>query len=114
MIKDEIRVGVILRVERVRWDAPVGSVATVETVGEAGVPREWCFTVRWLYWPRNERRRNRRSLNLWEADLLDFALTDHLVPSPAIRHGRVRKAIIPGPKRPQLSLPLIYDDYGSG
>jgi hypothetical protein len=39
----------------------------------AGVLEEWCFTVRWRWFPeRKPGKRGDYSLNLFEADLADF------------------------------------------
>ena len=55
MTREQVRVGVAIRVMRDRWDVTAGTLARVDT-GEFG---EWCFTVRW-HLPPPERVSERR------------------------------------------------------
>ena len=45
MTREEIAVGLLVRVVHTRWDAPVGTVGRVNRVGSAGTPQGWCFAV---------------------------------------------------------------------
>ena len=75
MTKEDIRVGVTLRVVRARWESVAGTLAVVESLGAVGVPSEWCFTVRWHRPPPHKNALHRdTSLNLFESDLADFEL----------------------------------------
>ena len=49
MNRRDLKVGVKLRVVRDRWDATLGTLAEVESVGYVGTPpRTWYFRVWWL------------------------------------------------------------------
>ena len=82
MNEDVITVGVLIRVMKDRWDAPTGTIARVETVGQAGVPAAWCFTVEWLTRSAHYGE-NRYSLNLFEEDLQDILRS---IPAPSSSH----------------------------
>ena len=90
MNKSDIHVGAYVRVITDRWDAPAGTVARVESVGQAGVLADWCFTVEWLNRPYHYDygRHRHTSLNLFEEDLQDFEVhTGPIVQPP----GRIAK-----------------------
>jgi hypothetical protein len=72
MRREEIQVGLQLRIIRQRWDVPIGTLAKVQHVGQAGVPPLWCFTCEWLFTDGRPSPRGSWSLNLFEEDLPDF------------------------------------------
>jgi hypothetical protein len=95
MRREEIHIGLIVRVTRDRWDVPAGTYAMVDTVGHAGRFGEWCFTVRWRFAPQSKRAKRRDySLNLLEADLADFEVFHDPLPRIAPPQRRRDHAII--------------------
>ena len=66
MTRDQISVGVTLRVIAPRWDRPEGTIARVTETGALFVGNIWWFTVEWLtYVPK----RGSQSLRMFEEDL---------------------------------------------
>ena len=114
MRREDIHIGVVLRVTRDRWDATAGTLAKVDTVRQHSRFVEWCFTVRWHRPPPTKRALHRDgSLNLFENDLADFEIFPG--PLPEIHYGPQRRGrgIIPVIPSPQLALPYISteDDF---
>ena len=72
MTKSEVNIGACVRVIVDRWDAPVGTLARVDSIGHVGVTEDWCFTVDWLNRADQRLRRCKQSLNLFEDDLPAF------------------------------------------
>ena len=71
MNRKDLKLGVKLRVVTDRWDAPVGTLAEVESVGYVGTPtRTWYFRVWWLI--SEPTRWGKISANLFSEDLHDF------------------------------------------
>jgi hypothetical protein len=114
MTREQVRVGVAIRVTRDRWDARAGTLAEVISAGCAGILDQWRFTVRWHRPPDTKRAVHRdESLNLFESDLADFELFTGPLPSIySPQQGRGR-AIIPQAPSPQLALPYTADDFVS-
>lgn len=65
------------------------SVARVGSVGQAGVLKDWCFTVEWLTRPAHYGK-NRYSLNLFEEDLQDILRS---TPAQNRNHGTMAGGI---------------------
>jgi hypothetical protein len=72
MKRSSLKRGVKLRVVKDRWDAPLGTLAEVESVGHVGgiPPRTWYFRVWWLI--AESTRWGKISSNLFAEDLDDF------------------------------------------
>ena len=71
MNRRDLKPGVKLRVVTDRWDAPVGTLAEVESAGYVGTPRRtWYFRVWWLI--PEPTRWGKISANLFFEDLNDF------------------------------------------
>lgn len=71
MNRRDLKPGVKLLVITDRWDAPVGTLAEVESLGYVGtLPRTWYFRVWWLI--REPTRWGKISVNLFLEDLNDF------------------------------------------
>ncbi len=81
MTKSDVQVGACVRVIIDRWDAPVGTLARVESIGHVGGTQDWCFTVEWLNRTDQRNRHRHTSLNLFDQDLSDFEVyTGPIVP----------------------------------
>lgn len=94
MTRDQITVGVMLRVIAARWDRPVGTIGKVTETGTLFIDDTWWFAVEWLtYLPK----RPLRSLRLFEEDTVSFELLTGpiVIPLPMTpRQMRdVRKAV---------------------
>ena len=106
MTKAEVVIGQMVRTVVDRWDAPVGTIAKVDTVG--GTWDRWCFTVRWS----TQRPRHHRpySPNLFEEDLLHFELFAGPVPSEAFPQKPPR--VTAARKEHPFQLPLPFGGEG--
>ena len=108
MTRDQISVGVTLRVIAPRWDRPVGTIARVTDTGVSFVEGTWWFTVEWLtYVPK----KGSQSLRLFEEDLLTFEQVTGpvVVPLPMTRK---MQRLDSKPVSAQASLPFtkVEDD----
>jgi hypothetical protein len=71
MTRRDVNVRAKLRVVKDRWDATLGTLAEVESVGYVGTPsRTWYFRVWWLI--PEATRWGKISSNLFVEDLDDF------------------------------------------
>lgn len=76
--REQVAVGVRLRVIAPRWDEPIGTIGRVTETGYLLNDHTWWFAVEWLTDPQ---KRFRHSLRMWEKDLSTFELvTDPIVP----------------------------------
>ncbi len=71
MTREEITVGIRLRVIAPRWDEPIGAVGRVSAMGLLFNNDRWWFTVEWLMC---HPKRSPYSLRMWEEDLPTFEL----------------------------------------
>ena len=76
MTLEQVQLGRMVRVVATRWDAPLGTLAKIDTIGSTA--DRWCFTVEWL--TRNSPLRRSYSLNLFEEDLPHFEVFAGPVP----------------------------------
>ncbi|MGC3975894.1 MAG: hypothetical protein QM771_16155 [Nitrospira sp.] len=104
MIRDEIQIGLMLRVITKRWDKPIGTLAKVDALGWNAFTREWWFTVLWLV-PAHGRLTS-HSLNLFEADLPTFEIYRDRLP---LAQRPLKPARIKGTNE-QQSLPFGEPD----
>jgi hypothetical protein len=73
MERKDVKLGLRLRVVNDRWDASIGTLAQVESLGYVGTSqRTWYFRVRWLI--PEPTRWGKISTNLFTEDLSDFEL----------------------------------------
>ena len=89
MDRKDLKPGLNLRVIKDRWDAPVGTLAEVESVGYVGTPsRTWYLRVWWLI--REPTRWGKISANLFSEDLNDFEVLPKTSRNivTKVRHGR--------------------------
>lgn len=106
MSRDQITVGVALRVIAPRWDRPVGTIARVTETGTLLVGGTWWFAVEWLtYLPK----RGPYSLRLFEEDLPSFELVTGpmVIPLPATRRQQQHER---SPLPVQTTLPFTQAD----
>ena len=71
MTREQVTVGVRLRVIAPRWDEPIGAVGRVSAMGFLFNDDTWWFTVEWLMC---HPKRSPHSLRMWEEDLPTFEL----------------------------------------
>jgi hypothetical protein len=112
MKREDVRVGLHVRLVSTYLDVPRGTLATVETAGMFRY-ETWCFTVRWHHLTLSRQRKYHYpcSLNLWEKDLVLFevataeecAAAASLMPRPAKKWAN---ALRPLPPSDQLKLPF--------
>jgi hypothetical protein len=112
MDREDVRIGVPVRLVSNYLDMPRGTLATIES---AGMFRDaaWCFTVRWHHLTLSGHRKYHYpcSLNLWEKDLElfevataeEWAAAASLMPRPAKKWAN---ALRPLPPSDQLKLPF--------
>ncbi len=104
MHRDQIAVGVMLRVIAPRWDRPPGTLARVTETGYHFIDRQWWFTVEWLIYLG---KRSPHSLRMGEEDLQTFDVATGDATLPA-RRGESRLA--PPPQLSQVPLPFTAND----
>ena len=106
MTREQIAVGVTLRVIASRWDEPIDTVGRVTETGLLFNDDTWWFTVEWL---TCQPKRSPRSLRMWDEDLPTFELVSGPIvfPSPATLMKQ-RHALQPSPT--QTTLPFTESD----
>lgn len=106
MTREQVIVGVTLRVIATRWDRPVGTIATVTDMGVLFVGDTWWFTVEWL---THLPKRGTHSLRMFEEDLLTFELVTEPIGIPVLmiprKHTEARRQV-----PAQTFLPFTKDD----
>lgn len=71
MTREQIAIGVRLRVIAARWDEPIGTIGGVTDTGFLFSDHTWWFIVEWLTDPPKSFP---HSLRMWEEDLPTFEL----------------------------------------
>lgn len=108
MTRDEIQVGLLLKVIAPRWDQPIETIARVTETGTLFIDDTWWFTVEWL---TNIPKRSSRSLRLFEEDLPTFELvTEPIVIAPPMTSRQARELSKPLPAQAALPLTMDGDD----
>ena len=111
MTRDQITVGVMVRVIAARWDRPMGTIARATETGILFIDDRWWFTVEWLtYVPRG----SIRSLRLFEEDLPTFELVTGplVIPLPTTRRKQQQERR-PLPRQVSLPFMRVEDDEQS-
>ena len=104
MTRDEVQIGLVLKVITARWDHPTETLARVTEIGHHYIDRQWWFTVEWL---TGIRTRSQHSLRMGEEDLNTFHLaTGDATPLAAREDVR----LAPPPRPVQIALPFTADD----
>jgi hypothetical protein len=106
----DVQVGVSVRVIVIRWDAPTGTLARVESVGLSEILHVWYFTVRWLHREGLPARLRGLSRNLFEEDLTDFEVYPDSIGERPARNRQSRRAMISVQPSAQLCLPFTRDE----
>ena len=104
MTKEEIQVGMTLRVVAPRCDRSVGTLARVTHTGVISIENKWWFEVEWLnYLPK----RSPYSLRIWENELPAFEVVTGPADIPEYRRPSKRDLFKFKPSSPQLSFPFV-------
>ncbi len=104
MTRDEVQIGVILKVIAPRWDRQPGTLARVTETGYHFIDRQWWFTVEWLIYLG---KRSPHSLRMGEEELQTFEVATGVATLPA---GRAKSRLAPPPPLSQGSLPFTAND----
>lgn len=106
MTREQVTVGVRLRVIAPRWDEPIGTVGRVSAMGFLFNDDTWWFTVEWLMC---HPKRSPHSLRMWEEDLPTLELvTGPIVPPTPAPQTKQYHAIKAAPT--QTALPFTETD----
>ena len=104
MTRDDVQIGLLLKVIAPRWDRPPGTLAKVTETGYHFIDRHWWFTVEWLIYLG---KRSTHSLRMGEEDLQTFEVATGDATLPA---GRAKSRLAPPPQLSQISLPFTAND----